>query len=104
MATYQQPGQGWTAVLRRQPTRIADGSDAGMFEIICCDCGDDPGLDYRDVPPRLQLIRGPYPLRDGVTAYNEHLSLHMKPAPAVGSSSRRYTSVRQTPRTPDDWS
>jgi hypothetical protein len=35
-------------------------------EIICCDCGDDPGLDYRDVPPRLQLIRGPYPIKDGV--------------------------------------
>ncbi len=29
-----------------------------MFEIICCDCRDDPDLDYREVPPRLQRIRG----------------------------------------------
>ena len=50
-----------------------------MFEIICCDCGDDPGLDYHDVPPRLQFIRGPYPLRDGAAACIEHLKLHHEP-------------------------
>jgi len=41
MATYEQPGQSWTAVLRRQPARIVDGKaeggDTNMFEIICCD-------------------------------------------------------------------
>jgi hypothetical protein len=60
-----------------------------MFEIICRYCGDDPGLDYRDVPPHLQLTRGPYLLKDGVTAYRQHLRLHQKPAPAVDASSRR---------------
>src|SRR5262249_28592032 len=108
MATHKQPRRDWTAVLRRQPARIADGRADGpytdMFEIICCDCGDDPSLGYRDVPPHLQLTRGPYPLRDGVAAYIQHLRLHQEPAPAVDASSRRYTSVRQAPRTPDDWS
>jgi len=93
MATYEEPGLNWTAVLRRQPARIVDGKaeggDTDMFEIICCDCGDDPGLDYRDVPSHLQLTRGPYLLKDGVTAYCQHLRLHQKPAPAADASSRR---------------
>jgi hypothetical protein len=54
-------------VFRRQPVRIIAGEPEGgytnAFEIICCDCGDDPGLDYRDVSPELQRVRGPYPLR-----------------------------------------
>ena len=99
MATYEQPGQDWTAVLRRQPVRIVNGKAAGgdtdMFEIICCDCGDDLGLDYRDVSPHLQVTRGPYPLRDGVAAYNQHLKLHQTPAPAVDAGP--YTSARRTP-------
>ena len=41
-------------VLRRQPVRIVDGQPesgyASMYEIICCDCGDHPRLDYREVP------------------------------------------------------
>lgn len=83
MAAGDRPGRGWRAVLRCQPVRCVTGKDGGgytdLFEIICCDCGDDAGLDYRDVPPRLQLIRGRYPLRDGVTVYDQHLKLH-KPA------------------------
>jgi hypothetical protein len=27
-----------------------EGGYTGMFEIICCDCGDHPGLGYREVP------------------------------------------------------
>jgi hypothetical protein len=107
MATCEHPGQDWTAVLRRQPARVVDGKaegDTGMFEIICRHCGDDLGWDYRDVPPHLQLIRGPHPLRDGVTAYNQHLRLHETAAPAVDASSRRYTSVGSATPTPDDWS
>ena len=101
MATYEQPGQDWTATLRRQPARIVEGATEGpytdAFEIICCECGDDPGLDYREVPSHLQLIRGPYLLRDGVAAYNQHLRLHEKPAPAVDASSRRCTPVGSAP-------
>jgi len=61
-----QPGHGRTASLRRQPVRIVEGRMKGgytdVFELICGECGDHPYLDYREIPPRLQLIRGPYPL------------------------------------------
>jgi hypothetical protein len=50
---HLQPRQDWTVVLRRQPVRIVDGQPEGgyssLFEIICCDCGDHPDLDYREV-------------------------------------------------------
>jgi hypothetical protein len=69
-------GPGWTVVLRRQPVRIvagqAEGGYTDEFEIICCDCGDDPGRDYREVSPALQRIRGPYPIASGITAYVQH--------------------------------
>ena len=80
MRTCDQPALGWTVVLRRQPARIVEGQARGgwtnVFEIICCDCGDHPDLDYGDVSPELQRIRGPYPIVAGVAAYEEHLLLH----------------------------
>jgi hypothetical protein len=67
-------------VLRRQPAHIVDGRAEGpytdAFEIICCDCGDDPGLEYAGVSARLQLIRGPYLIADGIAAYEAHLGVH----------------------------
>jgi hypothetical protein len=82
--TVGEPGHGWGVVLRRQRASIADGWPEGgctdTFEIICCDCGDDPGLDYREISPRLQLIRGPYPLAVGVAAYEEHIEWHERAA------------------------
>jgi len=82
MATRDQRQDDWTVVLRRQPARIVDGLPAGpytdAFEIICCDCGDDPGLEYAQVSPRFQLIRGPYPIAVGVAAYEAHLKLHCR--------------------------
>ncbi len=80
MTAVGQPGFDWTVVLRRQPARVAAGRPEGgytdAFEIICCDCGDDPELDYRDVSAELQRIRGPYPIAAGVTAYEEHVRVH----------------------------
>src|SRR5215472_5950197 len=77
---FGRPGRDWTVVLRRQPARIvagqAEGGYTDVFEIICCDCGDDPDLDYRDVPPVLQRIRGAYPIAAGVAAYEQHLTQH----------------------------
>src|SRR3984957_12529157 len=73
-----QPGHGRTASLRRQSTWVADdreGRRTGLFEIICRDCGDHPYLDYEGIPPRLQQIRGPYPLEAGLAAYAEHVGL-----------------------------
>ena len=40
--------------------------------------GDHPDLDYRDVSPELQLIRGPYLFAVGVAAYEEHVNLRHK--------------------------
>jgi hypothetical protein len=79
---------GWTVVLRRQPVRMvegrAEGGYTGAFELICCDCGDDPGLDYREVASGLQLVRGPYPIADGVAAYEQHCRLHQQLGVAAG--------------------
>ena len=78
-----QPGPGWTVVLRRRPARIVEGRPEGgytdEFEIVCCDCGDDPGLDYREVSPMLQRIRGPHPIATGITAYVQHARRHPRP-------------------------
>ena len=58
-----QPGYGRTAFLRRQPVRVVDGRlDGGytdVYELICPSCGDHPYLDYCEIPPRLQPLRGP---------------------------------------------
>jgi hypothetical protein len=63
--------------LRRQPARIVggrvQGGWTGAFELICCDCGDNPYLDYSEVSPRLQRLRGPYTLPEGAATYQEHL-------------------------------
>jgi hypothetical protein len=72
-----QPGHGRTACLRRQPARIVDGrmegGYTGAFELICGQCGDHPYLDYSEIPPWLQQIRGPYPLEAGLAGHENHL-------------------------------
>ena len=49
------------------------------FEIVCCNCGDDPYLDYSQVLPRLQKIRGPYTIAAGLAAYEKHLEFPKHP-------------------------
>jgi hypothetical protein len=75
-----QRGQRRDLVLRRQPASMTDGRPAGgytdAFEIICRDCGDDPGLDYYEVSPELQRIRGLYPIAVGIAAYEKHIEWH----------------------------
>jgi len=97
MATYQQSGPGWAAMLRRQPARTADGraegSDTGMFEVICCDCGDDPDLDYHHVPPGLQQIRGPYSIAAGIAAYGKHIRRHSQQATNAGFAGQARGAV-----------
>jgi hypothetical protein len=72
-----QPGHGKTAVVRRQPVRIVDGrfegGYTGLFELICPGCGDHPYLDYSEMPPRLQWLRGPRPLEPALAAYHKHI-------------------------------
>ena len=52
-----------------------EGGYTGVFEVICCECGDHPDLDYSEISPRLQRIRGPYTMRAGLAAYENHLGL-----------------------------
>jgi hypothetical protein len=91
MASSEPPESSWTVVLRRQPARLVQGRPEGgytdLYEIICCDCGDDPDLDYREVSPRLQLVRGPYPIAAGVAAYEQHLKLHNQMERATGTKA-----------------
>jgi hypothetical protein len=74
-----QPGHGKVAVLRRQPARMVEGrvedGYTDVFELICCDCGDHPYLDYSEVSLRLQQLRGPRTLQAGLAAYEKHLGL-----------------------------
>jgi hypothetical protein len=74
-----EPGHGTTAYLRRRPVQMRDGRAKGgytdVFELICRDCGDYPALDYAEVPPRLQSVRGHYTLEAGLAEYDRHLGL-----------------------------
>ena len=91
MTTGDLPSHGWTVVLRRQPVRMVEGQPEGgytdLFEIICCDCGDDPDLDYHDVSPELQRIRGPYPIAAGVAAYRKHVAQHPQTTHATSAET-----------------
>ena len=83
MPTYDQPTLGWTVVLRRQPVRIVKGQPVGgytdAYELVCCECGDHPDLDYREIPAELRRIRGPYTFAVGIGAYGEHVRLRHSP-------------------------
>jgi hypothetical protein len=99
MNNQGQPGLDWTVVLlRRRPARTVQGRPEGgytdEFEIICCDCGDDPGLEHREVSHTLQRIRGPYPGAAGITAY-----VRQHPRPQRIHQSGRHP-VREAGRCP----
>lgn len=74
-----QPGHGCTAVLRNQRATTVDGrvegGYTGAFELICCECGDNPYLGYHQVSPRLRQIRGPYTMAAALAAYDKHLGI-----------------------------
>ena len=71
-----QPGHGSEAVLRSQPVRIVDGRIEGgytdVYELICPSCGDHPDLDYSEISPRLQWLRGPYRLEAALAVFHKH--------------------------------
>jgi hypothetical protein len=93
MNDHGQPGHGWTVVLRRQPLRIVDGEPEGgytdMYELICCDCGDDPWVDYREVPTRIRQTRGPYLFTAGIAAYARHVRRYHSRSQARGHGTLR---------------
>lgn len=81
--------------------RIVEGRVHGGYtdawELVCCDCGDHPELDCRDVSPELQRIRGPYSFAAGITAYGKHVNLYHRQTPTfqpgpAGAPRRRPVS------------
>ena len=82
----------WMIGLRRRPAGLSvnhqDGG-AGMFEIICRMCGDDPALDYRQVSAELRQIRGCYPLRIGLVLFFQHQEFHDRADRRSGSRPPR---------------
>ena len=71
-----QPGHGSEAILRSQPVRIVDGRPeggyTGMYEVVCPGCGDHPDLDYSEISPRLQWLRGPHRLEAALAVFHKH--------------------------------
>jgi hypothetical protein len=95
-----QPGHGRTAFVRRQPVRIVDGrvqgGYTGVFELICPGCGDNPYVDYAEVPPRLQWLRGPRTLEAALEAYDKHLGPLPGPiGDSAGGLGLGYAEARQ---------
>ncbi len=76
--------------MRRQPVRIVDGRAeggyTGVFEVICPGCGDNPYVDYSEIPPRLQWLRGPRTLQAALEAYDKHLG----PLPGPNGDSAEF--------------
>ena len=66
-----------------------EGGYTDEYELICCDCGDDPDLDYGEVSPQLRRIRGPYRIAIGAAAYIRHARLHHSRPVADGKNWRR---------------
>jgi hypothetical protein len=95
-----QPGHGRTAFVRRQPVRIVDGrcegGYTGVFELICPGCGDHPYVDYSEISPRLQWLRGPFTLEAALDAYDKHLGPLPGPnGDSAGSLGPGYAKARQ---------
>ena len=90
MEAPDEPALGWTVVLRRQPVHLVEGRPEGgytdSYELICCDCGDDPELDYRDVSADLQRIRGPYTVSAGIAAYGQHVRRQHRQLPILAAN------------------
>jgi hypothetical protein len=58
-----------------------------VFEVICPSCGDHPYLDYSEVAPRLQWLRGPRTLQAALAVYYRHVGLLASLASAAPESS-----------------
>ena len=54
--------------------RLKHRRDTDVFEFICPGCGDNPYVDYSEVPSRLQWLRGPLTLEAALEAYDKHLA------------------------------
>jgi hypothetical protein len=80
------PGHGnGTTSIRAQPVLIRDvlgqgrewdGQVTGAYEVICHACGDNADLNYPEVAPEIQRIRGPHAsIESAQDALMEHIGL-----------------------------
>jgi hypothetical protein len=71
--------------LRNQPARIVDGRAEGgsneAYEVICPSCGDNRDLNYSEISPGLQWLRGPHTLEKGLALYHEHQGIPWQSKP-----------------------
>ena len=99
MNEADQTGLGWTVVLRRQTVQIVEGGGEGgytdAYELVCCECGDHPDTNYRQVSAELRQIRGPYPIAAGIAAYGRHVSRYHGPR-ATAARPRGAMAARLT--------
>ena len=98
MQTHDELTLGWTLVLRRQPVHLVEGRPEGgytdAYELICCDCGDNPDLNYWDIPSGLQQIRGPFRFAAGIEAYGRHNRLQHGQEPVTAASGTQQRARR----------
>lgn len=66
-----------------------------MYEVICCECGDDPAQGYREASAGFRRIRGPYPLMVGVALFLQHVQLHDTAEETTASHPARPDIPRQ---------
>ena len=59
-----------------------EGGYTGMYEVVCPDCGDHPDLDYSEISPRLQWLRGPHRLEAALAVFHKHQGI---PWPTPGT-------------------
>jgi hypothetical protein len=63
-----------------------------MFELICCDCGDNAYLDCSQQSSRLQKLRGPYAISGRLASSGQHRGLSSQ---ATGTAFRRNRGGRR---------
>ena len=83
----------WSCDVSRFTCR-PEGGCTDSYELICYDCGDDPDMDYRDISPDFQRIRGPCRLSACIEAYGQHDRLQhgQSPIPAALLTAGRYAA------------
>ena len=62
-----------------------EGGYNDVFEVICPSCGDNPDLNYAEISPQLQWLRGPHTLELALSVFHKHQGIPwpMRPWPKL---------------------
>jgi hypothetical protein len=84
-----------------QPVRIVagrvEGGYTGAYELVCCECGDHPDADYREVSSGLRQMRGAYRFAAGIAADPRHVSRYHRGRATSTRAARRDRSAAHPP-------